>query len=124
MIRQCEATHSWLESILYQVKTLPAESQASLLAGPIALLKAQSTQTFEYCAREAAQIFGGLAYTRNDYIIGMHLIFVSNFFFFFCIIGGGQGEKIERLYREVRAYAIPGGSEGKKDVLVLYIMDN
>jgi alkylation response protein AidB-like acyl-CoA dehydrogenase len=38
--------------------------------------------------REAAQIFGGLAYTR-----------------------GGVGEKVERLYREVRAYAIPGGSE-------------
>ncbi|KAI8969113.1 acyl-CoA dehydrogenase/oxidase [Mycotypha africana] len=88
MIRQCEATHSWLESILFQCKTLPAETQAMTLAGPIALLKAQSTQTFEYCAREAAQIFGGLAYTR-----------------------GGQGEKVERLYREVRAYAIPGGSE-------------
>jgi hypothetical protein len=26
---------------------------------------------------------------------------------------GGQGEKVERLYREVRAFAIPGGSEGK-----------
>jgi len=24
---------------------------------------------------------------------------------------GGQGEKVERLYREVRAFAIPGGSE-------------
>ena len=24
---------------------------------------------------------------------------------------GGQGEKIERIYREVRAFAIPGGSE-------------
>jgi len=24
---------------------------------------------------------------------------------------GGQGAKIERLYRDVRAYAIPGGSE-------------
>lgn len=42
----------------------------------------------EYCAREAAQILGGNSYTR-----------------------GGQGEKVERLYREVRAYAIPGGSE-------------
>ena len=46
-----------------------------------ALLKAQSTLTFELCAREAAQIFGGLAYTR-----------------------GGQGEKVERLYREVRRH--------------------
>jgi alkylation response protein AidB-like acyl-CoA dehydrogenase len=88
MIRQVEATHSWLESTLYQVNTLPAQVQPSRLGGPIALLKAQSTQTFEFCAREAAQIFGGLSYTR-----------------------GGQGEKIERLYREVRAYAIPGGSE-------------
>ncbi|CAM0138574.1 unnamed protein product [Umbelopsis sp. WA50703] len=88
MVRQVEATHSWLESTLYQVKTLPAAAQPKALAGPIALLKAQATQTFEYCAREAAQIFGGLSYTR-----------------------GGQGEKIERLYREVRAYAIPGGSE-------------
>ncbi|KAI9012669.1 acyl-CoA dehydrogenase/oxidase [Phycomyces nitens] len=88
MIRQVEATHAWLESILYQIKTLPVKDQPELLAGPIALLKAQSTQTFEFCAREAAQIFGGLAYTR-----------------------GGQAEKVERLYREVRAYAIPGGSE-------------
>lgn len=44
--------------------------------------------TLEFCAREAAQIFGGLAYTR-----------------------GGQGEKVERIYREVRALAIPAGSE-------------
>merc|ERR1719281_1587877 len=48
----------------------------------------QATKTFEYCAREAAQIMGGVSYVR-----------------------GGQGEKVERLYREVRAYAIPGGSE-------------
>jgi alkylation response protein AidB-like acyl-CoA dehydrogenase len=53
-----------------------------------ALLKVQATKTFEFCAREAAQIFGGASYVR-----------------------GGQGERIERLYREVRAYAIPGGSE-------------
>jgi alkylation response protein AidB-like acyl-CoA dehydrogenase len=42
----------------------------------------------EYCTREAQQIFGGLGYTR-----------------------GGQGAKVERLAREVRAYAVPGGSE-------------
>jgi alkylation response protein AidB-like acyl-CoA dehydrogenase len=76
MIRQVEATQAWLEKVLYQVKTLPTEVQPLRLGGPIALLKAQATQTFEYCAREASQIFGGLAYTR-----------------------GGQGEKIERLYR-------------------------
>jgi alkylation response protein AidB-like acyl-CoA dehydrogenase len=26
-------------------------------------------------------------------------------------VAGGLGEKVERLYREVRAYAIPAGSE-------------
>lgn len=86
---------------------MPQELQMLKLGGPIALCKVQATQTMEYCAREAAQIFGGLSYSR-----------------------GGQGEKIERLYREVRgefsifvsyygksfiifciAYAIPGGSE-------------
>lgn len=81
-------SHAWMEALIYQTKTMPVEQQPFRLGGPIALLKAQSTQTFEYCAREAAQIFGGLAYTR-----------------------GGQGERVERLYREVRAYAIPGGSE-------------
>ena len=40
----------------------------------------QATKTFEYCAREAAQIFGGASYVR-----------------------GGKGEKVERLYREVCA---------------------
>lgn len=58
------------------------------LGGAIAGCKAQATTTFEFCAREASQIFGGLSYSR-----------------------GGQGAKVERLYRDVRAYAIPGGSE-------------
>jgi alkylation response protein AidB-like acyl-CoA dehydrogenase len=75
-------------SLRYQLTQLDHEQQNVLLGGPIALLKAQATVTFEFCAREAAQIFGGLSYTR-----------------------GGQGEKVERLYREVRAYAIPAGSE-------------
>jgi alkylation response protein AidB-like acyl-CoA dehydrogenase len=47
----------------------------------MSLILAITTKTFEFCAREATQIFGGLAYSR-----------------------GGQGEKVERLYREVRAY--------------------
>jgi alkylation response protein AidB-like acyl-CoA dehydrogenase len=88
MARQVEATCAWLESITYQITTMSHLEQAKRLGGPMALLKAQATTTFEYCAREASQIFGGLAYTR-----------------------GGQGEKVERLYREVRAYAIPAGSE-------------
>jgi len=88
MARLVEATYAWLESVTYQLSVMTKQESALRLGGPIALLKAQTTTTFEYCAREAAQIFGGLSYTR-----------------------GGQGEKVERLYREVRAYAIPGGSE-------------
>jgi alkylation response protein AidB-like acyl-CoA dehydrogenase len=88
MARQIEATASWLDAIIYQCSKM-SETEAMLrLGGPIAGLKAQSTVTFEFCAREASQIFGGLSYSR-----------------------GGQGGKVERLYRDVRAYAIPGGSE-------------
>ena len=53
-----------------------------------ALLKVQCSQTFEYCSREASQIFGGSSIVRE-----------------------GRGKIVERLYREVRGTAIPGGSE-------------
>jgi len=88
MTRLIEATYAWLENITYQMCTMSKTESVNKLGGPMALLKVQATQTFEFCAREAFQIFGGLAYTR-----------------------GGQGQKIERLYREVRAYALGGGSE-------------
>ena len=88
MARQVEATHCWLEVVTSQFDTLSKDQQRVLLGGPIALLKAQATKTLEFCARESAQIFGGLAYTR-----------------------GGKGGIIERVYREVKAFAIPAGSE-------------
>merc|ERR1719426_496889 len=64
------------------------DEQNQRLGGHIALLKFQSSKTAEFCAREALQCFGGAGYTRS-----------------------GHGEKVERIYREVRAFAIPGGSE-------------
>ncbi|KAJ3300000.1 hypothetical protein HDU76_006182, partial [Blyttiomyces sp. JEL0837] len=88
MARQIEAAQSWLEFLCYQISVMnPVEANVKL-GGPIALLKAQTTVCVEYCAREASQILGGIAYTK-----------------------GGQGEKVERIYRDVRAFAIPGGSE-------------
>ncbi|MDN3639650.1 acyl-CoA dehydrogenase family protein [Simiduia curdlanivorans] len=51
----------------------------------MALLKVQATQTLEFCAREALQILGGAGFIR--------------------------GNRIERIYREVRVNAIGGGSE-------------
>lgn len=57
-------------------------------ASPIAelsLLKVQATRTMEHCAREAMQILGGAGFIR--------------------------GQRVERIYREVRVMAIGGGSE-------------
>lgn len=54
-------------------------------AAAIALLKVQASQTLELCAREAMQTLGGIGYIR--------------------------GNKVERIYREVRVNAIGGGSE-------------
>jgi len=88
MARLIESTHAWLENITYQMQTMNHMEATMKLGGTTALAKVQCTKVFEYCAREAAQIFGGLSYTR-----------------------GGQGEKVERLSREVRAMAVPGGSE-------------
>ncbi|KAJ3107824.1 hypothetical protein HDU97_003172 [Phlyctochytrium planicorne] len=88
MARMIEATQSWLEYLCYQLTTMSHAEALLKLGGPIALLKAQCTQTVEFAAREASQILGGIAYTK-----------------------GGKGEKVERIYRDVRAFAIPGGSE-------------
>merc|ERR1712233_237742 len=88
MLKKITATHALIESITYQICNMSHQEAQMRLGGIIGLLKSQATETFEFCAREASQIFGGLAYSR-----------------------GGQGAKVERLYRDVRAYAIPGGSE-------------
>jgi acyl-CoA dehydrogenase len=57
----------------------------SVQPGDIALLKVQASETLEFCAREAMQVLGGAGYLR--------------------------GNRVERIYREVRVNAIGGGSE-------------
>jgi acyl-CoA dehydrogenase len=59
--------------------------QGETPAADLALLKVQATRTSEFCAREAAQILGGASFIR--------------------------GNRVERIYREVRVNAIGGGSE-------------
>eukprot|EP00451_Oxyrrhis_marina_P011273 CAMPEP_0204320076 /NCGR_PEP_ID=MMETSP0469-20131031/7457_1 /ASSEMBLY_ACC=CAM_ASM_000384 /TAXON_ID=2969 /ORGANISM="Oxyrrhis marina" /LENGTH=419 /DNA_ID=CAMNT_0051301331 /DNA_START=20 /DNA_END=1279 /DNA_ORIENTATION=- len=88
MARQVEGTHHWLENITYQMCHMPKDDAMVKLGGVTALMKAHSSKVMEFCAREASQVFGGNSYTKT-----------------------GLGSKIERLYRDVRAYAIPGGSE-------------
>merc|ERR1711967_148387 len=88
MGRLCEAQHAWIENITYQMNTMTRDEQNAKLGGIIALCKVQVSKAAEFCAREALQVFGGAGCTRT-----------------------GKGEKVERIYREVKAYAIPGGSE-------------
>jgi acyl-CoA dehydrogenase len=79
MKQKINATQSYLNSVSRSIQ-LGIENAAD-----IALLKVQSSQTLEFCAREAMQILGGAAYMR--------------------------GNRVERIYREVRVNAIGGGSE-------------
>jgi alkylation response protein AidB-like acyl-CoA dehydrogenase len=88
MIRLIESTHAYTEQLVYQMAKMKPEESARKLGGVFSLLKVQSTRQFEYCVREASQIFGGLAYTK-----------------------GGQGGKIERLFREARGFTVFAGSE-------------
>lgn len=79
MAQRVAASHALLELLTWRVE------QGESPVAELAMLKVQSTQTLEICAREAMQILGGAGYIR--------------------------GNKVERIYREVRVNAIGGGSE-------------
>eukprot|EP01065_Artemidia_motanka_P050173 TRINITY_DN8524_c0_g1_i1.p1 TRINITY_DN8524_c0_g1~~TRINITY_DN8524_c0_g1_i1.p1 ORF type:complete len:437 (+),score=143.42 TRINITY_DN8524_c0_g1_i1:57-1313(+) len=83
--RQVESLHDNCERVAYAFSNGVPDSE---LGGQCALLKVQGSKTLEYAAREASQIFGGSS-----------------------IVKEGKGKLVERIYREVRAAAIPGGSE-------------
>ena len=84
MARATEAAFAFGENLAYQMKCGVSSSR---LGGPMALYKVLGAEAMELCAREASQILGGSSYTRE-----------------------GKGRRVERMYREVRSYAIPGGS--------------
>ena len=79
MDRKINAAQAWCELLAWRL------NQGDNPVAEIAELKVQATTTFEFCAREAAQILGGASYLK--------------------------GSITERLYREVRVQAIGGGSE-------------
>lgn len=79
MTKRILSTQALLEKTAWQMQ------RGEVPVAELSLLKVQSTETMEYCAREAVQIFGGMGFMR--------------------------GNKVERIYREVRVYAIGGGSE-------------
>ena len=79
MDRRIRAGEAWNQLLAWRL------NQGDDPVAEIAEAKVQATTTFEFCAREAAQILGGASYLR--------------------------GSVVERLYREVRVQAIGGGSE-------------
>eukprot|EP01013_Petalomonas_cantuscygni_P001840 TRINITY_DN11873_c0_g1_i1.p1 TRINITY_DN11873_c0_g1~~TRINITY_DN11873_c0_g1_i1.p1 ORF type:complete len:425 (-),score=87.50 TRINITY_DN11873_c0_g1_i1:432-1706(-) len=85
MARMVEALQDNCERIAYAFSQGVSDAR---LGGQCALLKVNASRAFEFCAREASQIFGGASIVRE-----------------------GRGMRVERMYREVRASAIPGGSE-------------
>eukprot|EP01084_Bolivina_argentea_P277026 472799_1 len=88
MTRKVLAAHSFMEWCAYRMTLEEPGSINSSLIKDISLLKVEATKCVEFCAREAAQIYGGRAYVK-----------------------GGTAAKVERIYRDVRAMAIYGGSE-------------
>ena len=84
MARVTESVWAMAESLAF---SLDSGAPDEVVAGPIALLKIASSKAFDLCALEASQILGGASYTRE-----------------------GKGQRVERLWRETRSYAIPGGS--------------
>ncbi|GAA5869287.1 hypothetical protein JCM16303_000416 [Sporobolomyces ruberrimus] len=88
MARVVEAQQAWIEAIVYASDSLSHEEGNKKLGGTTALMKAHASITLELVAREAVQIMGGIAHTK-----------------------GGIGERVERIRRDVKGVAIPGGSE-------------
>lgn len=88
MSRQVEALGAWLESLIFQLQNLAPAQADFLLAGTTAQIKAHSGIVLEQVVREAVQMMGGLGLTR-----------------------GGRGERVERIWRDVKAITVPGGSE-------------
>lgn len=79
MDRRIRASEAWNQLLSWRL------NQGDDPVAEIAEAKVAATTTFEFCAREAAQILGGASFLR--------------------------GSVVERLYREVRVQAIGGGSE-------------
>jgi len=85
---QVESLSSWIDQFVYQMTKLSKPVADAELGGLTALAKAQAGRVLEECARTAVLLFGGNGFTK-----------------------GGQGQLVERIYREVPGAKIPGGSE-------------
>ncbi|KAG5655223.1 hypothetical protein KAF25_001976 [Fusarium avenaceum] len=85
---ELESVSAWTEQLVYQLSNLEGQEMQQSLGGLVALAKAKAGLVVDECARCAVLLFGGNGYTRT-----------------------GQGELVEKIYREVPAARIPGGTE-------------
>ncbi|QUC16164.1 uncharacterized protein UV8b_00405 [Ustilaginoidea virens] len=88
MIALVEANHSWLESVTYQMCSMPYKLQAQHLAGPIGLLKMSTTRAAHDIADEAVQIWGGRALTQTG--MGKHIEMFRRTYAFDSVLGGAE----------------------------------
>ncbi|KAF5601168.1 Medium-chain specific acyl dehydrogenase mitochondrial [Fusarium pseudocircinatum] len=85
---ELESISAWTEQLVYQLSNLEGPDMRQVLGGLLALAKAKAGLVIDECARCAVLLFGGNGYTRT-----------------------GQGELVEKIYREIPAARIPGGTE-------------
>ncbi|KAF5541484.1 Medium-chain specific acyl dehydrogenase mitochondrial [Fusarium phyllophilum] len=85
---ELESISAWMEQLVYQLSNLEGSDMSQVLGGLLALAKAKASLVIDECARCAVLLFGGNGYTCT-----------------------GQGELVEKIYREVPAARIPGGTE-------------
>lgn len=85
---ELESVSAWLEQFVYQLAHMKKEVADVELGGLISLAKAKAGLVLDECSRCAVLLFGGNGFTRT-----------------------GQGELVEKIYREIPSARIPGGSE-------------
>ncbi len=83
-----EALQAWIYQIVYSLNHMSKQEADAKLGGLTALLKAKAGIVLNDCAQTAVLLHGGNGYTRT-----------------------GQGELVEKIYRDVMGARIPGGSE-------------
>lgn len=85
---ELETLQAWIDQFLYQMDHLPKSEADKRLGGLTALLKAKAGMVVNECAQTAVLLLGGNGFTQ-----------------------AGQGELVEKIYRDVFVARIPGGSE-------------
>lgn len=85
---ELESMSAWVDQFVYQLAHMKKEVADAELGGLISLAKAKAGLVLDECSRCAVLLFGGNGFTKT-----------------------GPGELVEKIYREIPASRIPGGSE-------------